>query len=133
MSRQAARSRGDVGRAGDGERGSVTTVMLAVIAVVLVLGLGLAGLSRAAHAHATAQASADLAALAAARVATTPGGGDPCATAARVAQRHETELVACSVQGGGMVQVRMGRAIAPWAGWPARAGAVARAGPVGHG
>jgi len=130
---QAARSRGDVGRAGDDERGSVTTVMLAVIAVVLVLGLGLAGLSRAAHAHATAQASADLAALAAARVVSTPGGGDPCATAARVAQRHETELVACSVHGGGMVQVRMDRAISPWAGWPARAGAVARAGPVGHG
>lgn len=117
----------------DRQRGSVTVVMAAVIAVVLLLGLALAGLARATHAQARAQAGADLAALAAARAAASPGKGAPCGVAAQVASKHDVVLGDCRTEPAGMVQVEVQVAISPWPGWPARAVARARAGPVGHG
>ena len=131
--RRGSRRRGSR-RRGSHERGSATVLTLGIIAVALVLAVSLAGLARASASRWIAQGAADLAALAAARVAVDPaaGGHDPCELASDVATRHGARLDSCEVQAGAMVEVSVSVRVTPIPGWSTRAVAEARAGPVGR-
>src|SRR5699024_616596 len=83
------------------ERGSMTVIMLCVIAGALALALLTAALVRAQTARGHAQGAADLAALAAAEVAAL-GGTDACSTAQTVTVRNEARMQACTVGAGGI-------------------------------
>ncbi len=130
--RDVRRHRAAVRRQGcGGDRGSMTVVMLGVIAGALVLAVLVGGLVRGVTARGQAQAAADLAALAAAEVAAV-GGTAPCETADRVAGRNRAVLAGCQVGDGGMVDLVTEVAVQLLPGWQQRASATARAGPVGR-
>lgn len=124
-------SRCGAGRVRAGERGSMTVVVLAVIAAALVLAVLVGGLVRATTARGQAQAAADLAALAAGEVAAT-GGRSPCEVARWVAHRNRAELAACEVSDGGLVDLATTVLVRPLPGWQETARASARAGPIGR-
>src|SRR5690625_7431880 len=86
---------------GADDRGSMTVMVLGVIAGALVLAVLVGGLVRGVTARGQAQAAADLAALAAGEVAA--GGGDaPSETGRRDAERNGAALVSCQFSNGGM-------------------------------
>ncbi|WP_022918371.1 Rv3654c family TadE-like protein [Ruania albidiflava] len=114
-----------------GDRGSMTVVMLGVIAGALLLAVLVGGLVRGVTARGHAQAAADLAALAAGEVAAV-GGPAPCQTADQVAQRNGAGLVSCETSDGGMVDLATEVAVQLLPGWQQSASATARAGPVGR-
>lgn len=113
------------------DRGSMTVLMLGVIAGALVLAVLVGGLVRGITARGHAQAAADLGALAAGEVAAV-GGPDPCDVARRVAERNGAALTRCEVADGGMVELVTTVAVQPLPGWQEIAQATARAGPVGR-
>lgn len=83
----------------DGERGSSTVLVAALVgagAVVLVLLLGLGEVVRA---RAVAQTAADLGAVAAATATARPTGLDPCGTAIEAVTRAGAELTGCELIG----------------------------------
>lgn len=112
------------------DRGSVTVLLLAVVAVALTFAVGLVALVRAADARGTAQTAADLAALSGADVAARPGGPDPCAVAATVVAWNGAVLSRCAELPGGFVEVAASVTARPLPGWSVVAAAHARAGPV---
>lgn len=112
------------------DRGSMTVLMVAVIAGALVLAVLVGGLVRGITARGQAQAAADLGALAAGEVAAV-GGGSACEVAQRVVQRNGAALAGCAVGDGGMVELATTVAVQPLPGWQETARATARAGPVG--
>jgi secretion/DNA translocation related TadE-like protein len=100
------------------------TGALAFVAVVSV------GTVAIVLAHRRAQVAADLGALAAAS-AQQAGGGDPCAAAERIAERHDAALTHCEVDGSSVVVATAVTLLPALGGMevPARA----RAGPSGSG
>lgn len=85
------------------ERGSVSIVVVALMAVALVLAMGVADLARVLTGAARAQTAADAAALAAAQeLASASGAGvEPADLAAAYAERNGALLTACSCKAGG--------------------------------
>lgn len=114
------------------DRGSMTVIMVCVIAGALLLAGLTAGVVRAQTARGHAQGAADLAALAGAEVAAV-GGPDACRTAGLVAERNTALLQQCTIGDGGMVTVTATVPVQIFPGWPEAGIARARAGPVGHG
>lgn len=114
------------------DRGSMTVLMLGVIAGALVLAVLVGGLVRGITARGHAQAAADLGALAAGEVAAV-GGPAPCEVAQRVVERNGAALAACTVGDGGMVELTTSVAVQPLPGWQETARSTSRAGPVGQG
>src|SRR5699024_10091915 len=112
------------------DRGSMTVIMLCVIAGALALALLTAGLVRAQAARGHAQGAADLAALAAAAVAAL-GGTDACGSPQAVTARPGARRQAGTVGAGGRVAVttRVPAQVLP--GWARDGIGRARAGPVG--
>jgi secretion/DNA translocation related TadE-like protein len=88
-----------VGRLED-ERGSVTVVAAAVLAMALVLALGGADLARTLIAQARGQTAADAAALAAAQELAVPRGLDPAEMAQDYAERNGGQIVTCDCDSG---------------------------------
>jgi len=87
---------------GVSERGSVSIVVVALMAVALVLAMGAADLARVLTAAARAQTAADAAALAAAQeLAVSSSGSAPGGLAAEYAGRNGAVLTACSCDAGG--------------------------------
>ncbi len=84
------------------ERGSVSIVVVALMAVALVLAMGVADLARVLTGAARAQTAADAAALAAAQeLASASGAGvEPADLAAAYAERNSAALTACSCEAG---------------------------------
>ncbi|MGH2680375.1 MAG: Rv3654c family TadE-like protein [Actinomycetota bacterium] len=78
------------------ERGSVSIVVAAAVAMALVVTMGVADVGRASIARSRAEAVADLVALAAAQELAFPSGTDPAALAADYADRNGARLVSCS-------------------------------------
>ncbi|ACQ78886.1 conserved hypothetical protein [Beutenbergia cavernae DSM 12333] len=117
----------------DRDRGSATVLVLGLVGALAVLLVAVALLGAVARARGTAQTAADLAALAAARVANDPwASGDPCAVADAVARAHAAELTSCSVTGGVLdVTTAVPVSVTRGADGPMVAEASARAGPVG--
>jgi secretion/DNA translocation related TadE-like protein len=83
-----------------GERGSVSIVVVALMAVALVLAMGAADLARVLTGAARAQTAADAAALAAAQELASASGADPAELAAAYADRNGAVLTACSCDAG---------------------------------
>jgi secretion/DNA translocation related TadE-like protein len=84
------------------ERGSVSIVVVALMAVALVLAMGAADLARVLTGAARAQTAADAAALAAAQeLAVGSSGSAPGDLAAEYAGRNDAVLTACSCDPGG--------------------------------
>lgn len=97
-------SRGGLPGRGQGrDAGSVTVVLVAVVAVALVLAAFLGVVTSARTGRLQAQTAADLSALAAATALRR--GGDACATARLVAQRNGASVIACTDEGSGVVRV----------------------------
>jgi secretion/DNA translocation related TadE-like protein len=84
------------------ERGSVTVVAAAVIAMLVVLSMGVADVGRALLAREQARTAADAAALAAVAELAFPTGGDPTTLAREYAVRNGAELTACACSPGSM-------------------------------
>jgi len=82
------------------ERGSVSIVMAAGVAVVLVLTMGVADLGRVLTARGRARVAADAAALAVAQELAVPSGLDPAALAAEYAEANDAEIVSCGCAAG---------------------------------
>ncbi|UFU07139.1 Rv3654c family TadE-like protein [Ruania halotolerans] len=120
------------GRTGRAHRdaGSVTVLVLGVVAAALLCFTLLSAFVQATAARGHAQGVADLAALAAASEAVV-GEPDPCRMAALVAERNGASLVTCAVGDGPLVDVRVQVPVHPLPGWRDVASAEARAGPVG--
>jgi secretion/DNA translocation related TadE-like protein len=78
------------------ERGSVTVVTAAVIALLVVLTMGAADVGHALVARAHAEQAADAAALAAAQELAFSTGQEPSAVAAEYAERNGGTLLACA-------------------------------------
>lgn len=78
------------------EEGSGTVLALTIIAALLVLTVVIAGLIGVVSANRRASAAADLSALAAADAYRGLTGGDPCAVAADLAERHGAQLESCT-------------------------------------
>ena len=78
-----------------GERGSVTVVAAAMMAIVAVLTLACADLAHVLVARANAQSAADAAALAAVQELALPSGSSACALAAEYASRNAASLETC--------------------------------------
>jgi secretion/DNA translocation related TadE-like protein len=85
---------------GHGERGSVTVVAAAVMALVAVLTMGAADVGKALVARERAQAAADAAALAAAQELVMPSGRAPAELAAEYATRNGATLSRCVCAAG---------------------------------
>lgn len=83
-----------------GERGSVSIVVAAIVAMALVLIAGAADLGRVLGAKAQARTAADAAALAAVQELALPTNLDPAAVAADYASRNGAVLVSCSCAAG---------------------------------
>jgi secretion/DNA translocation related TadE-like protein len=79
-----------------GDRGSVSILAAAVLAVVVVFTLGVADVARVLTAASEAQSAADAAALAAAQELAFPSGLEPEAVARDYANRNDATLVSCS-------------------------------------
>ena len=87
---------------GDAERGSVSIVVVALMAIALVLAMGAADLARVLTGAARAQTAADAAALAAAQeLALGSSGSAPGDLAAEYAGRNGAALTGCSCDAGG--------------------------------
>lgn len=84
-----------------GERGSVTIVVVALMAMSLVLAMGAADLARVLTRAARAQTAADSAALAAAQELASGAGLEPAGLAAAYAERNGAVLTSCSCDAGG--------------------------------
>lgn len=82
------------------EQGSVSIVVVALVAMILILGLGAADLAKALVAVSRAQSAADAAALAAAQELALPSGRDPADAAAGYAARNGAELIECRCEAG---------------------------------
>jgi secretion/DNA translocation related TadE-like protein len=88
------------------ERGSVSLLVAASVAMTLVLVMGVADVARALIARSRAEAVADLAALAAIQELAVPSGGiDPEGVAADYAARNGADLVSCSCSEGSLEAV----------------------------
>jgi secretion/DNA translocation related TadE-like protein len=83
-----------------GERGSVTVVAAAVMALVAVFTMGAADVGKALVARERAQAAADAAALAAAQELVMPSGRAPAELAAEYAARNGATLSRCLCAAG---------------------------------
>ncbi|HJQ76687.1 MAG TPA: Rv3654c family TadE-like protein [Acidimicrobiia bacterium] len=96
-----------------GDRGAVTLVMTALMAVVAVSAIAVAALTSLYAARAQAQAAADAGALAAA-VATYPpaGDGEPTARARSVVEANGAFLLGCSCARDGRLTVRVVEVVA---------------------
>lgn len=91
---------------GGDERGSGTVLAVALGLVVLICMAAALMLAQAAAMAQRAAAAADLAALAGADAARGLAPGDPCVVASETAARHGASLLACSVSGGEIVDIR---------------------------
>ncbi len=97
-------------RVGDGDHfaesgsGTVLAVVLGLV-VLACLAAALTVAQAMTMAHRAASA-ADLAALAGADAARGLTAGDPCVVASETAARHGASLSACTVLGGGIVEIR---------------------------
>ena len=88
------------------ERGSVSLLVAASVAMTLVLVMGVADVARALIARSRAEAVADLAALAAIQELALPSEGiDPEEVAADYAARNGADLVSCSCSEGSLEAV----------------------------
>ena len=83
-----------------GERGSVSVVAAATIAVIAALTMGCADLARALVAVERADTAADAAALAAAQEIALPTGRPPADVASEYAQRNGGRLTECRCEAG---------------------------------
>jgi secretion/DNA translocation related TadE-like protein len=79
----------------EGERGSVSVLVAAIIAVVVVLALGTADIARVLAVAASAQTAADSSALAAVQELAMPSGRVPADVAGEYAERNGASLVSC--------------------------------------
>ncbi len=84
------------------ERGSVSIIVVAIVAVIVVLGLCAADLARVLTVSAGAQSAADAAALAAAQELAVPSGVDPSELASEYAARNGAALVSCTCERGSL-------------------------------
>ena len=84
------------------QRGSVTVVAAAVMAMVVVLSMGVADVGRALLAREEARTAADAAALAAVAELAFPQGGDPSAIARQYAVLNGARLSSCACGPGSM-------------------------------
>lgn len=83
------------------DRGSVSVLVAALVAVIVVLALGAADVARVFTAAARAQTAADAAALAAAQELAMPGGvATPSELAAGYAARNSATLTSCVCEPG---------------------------------
>jgi secretion/DNA translocation related TadE-like protein len=82
------------------ERGSVSVVVAAAVAMALVVTMGAADVGRALIARARAEAAADFAALAAAQELAFPSGSEPGQLAGDYALRNGARLISCSCTEG---------------------------------
>ena len=82
------------------ERGSVSVVVAAAVAMSLVVTMGAADVGRALIARARAEAAADFAALAAAQELAFPSGNEPGQLAGDYALRNGARLLSCSCTAG---------------------------------
>jgi secretion/DNA translocation related TadE-like protein len=82
------------------ERGSVSLVAAAAVAMSLIVAMGVADVARALVARAHAERAADLAALAAAQELALPTGEDPASFAVAYAAANDARLVSCSCAAG---------------------------------
>ena len=92
------------------ERGSITVIAAAILAIALVLALGGADLARTLVAQARAQTAADSAALAVAQEMAMPSGREPDQVARDYAQRNGGQVTTCDCVSGGdgaTVEVRV--------------------------
>ena len=87
------------------ERGSVSILVAAAVAMTLVMVMGVADVARALIARSRAEAVADLAALAATQELALPSGLEPGAVAAEYATRNGADLVSCSCSEGSLEAV----------------------------
>ncbi|MEX0990313.1 MAG: Rv3654c family TadE-like protein [Actinomycetota bacterium] len=98
----------------NGERGSVTVVVAAILTGVLVLGLGAADLARVLATAGRARTAADASALAAAQELVFPSGPAPGEIAATYANHNGAGLDACSCEpGSAEVTVRVWVPVGP--------------------
>lgn len=79
----------------ESERGSVSVLVAAIIAVVVVLALGTADVARVLATAASAQTAADVSALAAVQELAMPSGLSPAEVAGEYARRNGASLVSC--------------------------------------
>lgn len=77
------------------ERGSVSVLVAAIIAIVVVLALGTADVARVLAVAASAQTAADVSALAAVQELAMPSGRVPAEVAGEYAERNGASLVSC--------------------------------------
>jgi secretion/DNA translocation related TadE-like protein len=83
------------------QRGSVTIVMAAILAVMVVMTLGAVDVWRVLQVRSRTQVAADAAALAAAQDLALPGDGTPAESAARFASLNGATLATCDCAAGG--------------------------------
>jgi secretion/DNA translocation related TadE-like protein len=79
----------------ESERGSVSVLVAAIIAVVVAFALGTADIARVLTVAASAQIAADVSALAAVQELAMPSGRDPTEVAGEYAGRNGASLVSC--------------------------------------
>jgi secretion/DNA translocation related TadE-like protein len=79
----------------ESERGSVSVLVTAIIAVVVVLALGTADVTRVLAVATSAQTAADVSALAAVQELAMPSGRVPAEVAGEYAERNGASLVSC--------------------------------------
>jgi secretion/DNA translocation related TadE-like protein len=90
----------------NGERGSVSIVLVAAMAFGVILASLVVDVARASAGRARAQTAADAAALAAAQEQVLPSGRGPGPVAAEYAERNGANLVSCRCpEAGGEVVV----------------------------
>ena len=84
----------------NGDRGSVSIVVAAIVLLALVLSVGVADVARVLIARSHARTAADAAALAAAQELVLPTGVAPSAVAADYAERNDAILDHCTCDAG---------------------------------
>jgi secretion/DNA translocation related TadE-like protein len=97
-------------RRADGQQGSASVVVVAIVAMVVVLGMAAADVARVLVAAAGAQTAADAAALAAAQELALPSDVEPIDAATEYAARNGATLLECGCERGelsAVVQVRV--------------------------
>ncbi|HET9722272.1 MAG TPA: pilus assembly protein TadG-related protein [Actinomycetota bacterium] len=87
-------------RAQDGELGSVSVVVAAILLVTMVVALGAADLARVLIAASRAQTAADAGALAAAQSLAFPGEVEPAAAAFDLVTRNGGRVRSCGCEPG---------------------------------
>ena len=113
---------------GPAERGSVTVISAAIVAVCLLMAAALAGLAGVQTARGRAQTAADLAALAAAHSLASLEA-DPCGQAASVAAANGADVSSCVVVGRDVIVEARVQVAGPLSSAGLTASAAARAGP----